>query len=153
MAHFPLLPSPLAGFPLLPFVSPSTYLAPSSCERNRPPPSQVACKLTPFAPPFTQLTHPPQIPRTPPAPRLQWRPREYSGSCYPEQYCRGRQRYSRNVTALNVTVKSGISSGFEHKIIFISKKHGGDIIYLTFPDLSKFGLCMLTRTFSGLNHY
>ncbi len=54
----------------VPFVSPSTYLAPSSCDRNRPPPSQVACKLTPFAPPFTQLTHPSQIPRTPPAPRL-----------------------------------------------------------------------------------
>ncbi len=38
----------------LPFVSPlyplSTYLAPSSCDRNRPSPSQVACKLTPFAP-------------------------------------------------------------------------------------------------------
>jgi hypothetical protein len=33
----------------VPFVSPSTYLAPSSCDRNRPPPSQVACKLTPFA--------------------------------------------------------------------------------------------------------
>jgi hypothetical protein len=63
-------PSPLAGSPLLPFVSPSTYLAPSSCDRNRPPPSQVACKLTPFAPPFTQLTHPLQIPRTPVAPRL-----------------------------------------------------------------------------------
>jgi hypothetical protein len=25
-------------------------LAPSSCDRNCPPPSQVACKLTPFAP-------------------------------------------------------------------------------------------------------
>ncbi len=54
----------------VPFVFPSTYLAPSSCDRNRPRPSQVACKLTPFAPPFTQLTHPSQIPRTPPAPRL-----------------------------------------------------------------------------------
>ncbi len=50
-----------------PFVFPSTYLAPSSCDRNRPPPSQVACKLTLFAPPFTQLTLPPQVPRTPPA--------------------------------------------------------------------------------------
>ncbi len=48
MAQFPLLPllTPLC----LPSVSPSTYLAPSSCDRNRPPPSQVACKLTPFAP-------------------------------------------------------------------------------------------------------
>ncbi len=70
----PGFPSPLAGSPLfplcVPFVSPSTYLAPSSCDRNRPPPSQVACKLTPFAPTFSQLTHPLQIPRTPTAPRL-----------------------------------------------------------------------------------
>ena len=70
MAQFPLFFSPLAGSPCSPFVSPSTYLAPSSCDRNRPPQSQVACKLTPFAPPFTQLTHPSQIPRTPPALRL-----------------------------------------------------------------------------------
>jgi hypothetical protein len=73
MAHSRLLFPPLAiSFaPLcVPFVSPSTYLAPSSCDRNRPPFSQVACKLTPFAPPFTQLTHPSQIPRTPPTPRL-----------------------------------------------------------------------------------
>ncbi len=62
--------APLAGSPLLPFVSPSTYLAPSSCDRNRPPPSQVACKLTLFSPPFTQLCHPFQIPRTPTAQRL-----------------------------------------------------------------------------------
>ena len=56
MAHFPLLPLliPLC----LPFVSPSTYLAPSSCDRNRPPPSQVACKLTLFAPPFTTSQSP-----------------------------------------------------------------------------------------------
>jgi hypothetical protein len=53
-----------------PFVSPSTYLAPSSCDRNRPPQSQVACKLTPLAPPFTQPTPPLQIPRTPTAQRL-----------------------------------------------------------------------------------
>ncbi len=68
MAQFPLLPLliPLC----LPFVSPSTYLAPSSCDRNRPPPSQVACKLTLFAPPFTQPSHPLQIPRTPTAQRL-----------------------------------------------------------------------------------
>ncbi len=70
MVQFPLSPFPLAGSPLLPFVSPSTYLAPSSCDRNRPPPSQVACKLTPFVPPFTQLSHPFQIPTTPTAPCL-----------------------------------------------------------------------------------
>jgi hypothetical protein len=64
---FPLAPLTPCWFP---FVSLSTYLAPSSCDRNRPPPSQVACKLTPFAPPFTQLTHPLQIPRTPIAPSL-----------------------------------------------------------------------------------
>ncbi len=69
MAQFPLLPLLPLLIPLcLPFVSPSTYLAPSSCDRN--PPSQVACKLTLFAPPFTQLPHPFQIPRTPTAPRL-----------------------------------------------------------------------------------
>jgi hypothetical protein len=50
---------------LLPFVLPFTYLAPSSCDRNRPPSSQVACKLTLFAPPFTQLFHPFQLPSTP----------------------------------------------------------------------------------------
>ncbi len=45
--------SPCSPF-WFPLVSPlypcSTYLAPSSCDRNCPPPSQVACKLTPFAP-------------------------------------------------------------------------------------------------------
>jgi hypothetical protein len=68
MAQFPLLPLPVPF--CSPFVSPSTYLAPSSCDRNRPPPSQVACKLTLFAPPFTQLSHPFQVPRTPTAQRL-----------------------------------------------------------------------------------
>jgi hypothetical protein len=77
--------SPLAGSPLFPFVSPSTYLAPSSCDRNRPPRSQVACKLTPFAPPFTRLSHPFQIPEPQLPSALLRRPREYSGSCYPEQ--------------------------------------------------------------------
>jgi hypothetical protein len=71
MAQLPWLSLSPCWFPFVPpFMSPSTYLAPSSCDRNRPPPSQVACKLTPFAPPFTQLTHPLQIPRTPTAPRL-----------------------------------------------------------------------------------
>jgi hypothetical protein len=65
-----LFPLPLLVPLCLPFISPSTYLAPSSCDRNRPPPSQVACKLTPFAPPFTQPSQPFQIPRTPTAPRL-----------------------------------------------------------------------------------
>ncbi len=62
--------SPLLAPLRSPFVSPSTYLAPSSCDRNRPPQSQVACKLTPFAPPLTQPTPSLQIPRTPTAQRL-----------------------------------------------------------------------------------
>jgi hypothetical protein len=78
-------PLPLLATLCLPFVSPSTYLAPSSCDRNRPPRSQVACKLTPFAPPFTQPTPPLQIPESQLPSALQRRPREYSGSCYPEQ--------------------------------------------------------------------
>jgi hypothetical protein len=74
MAQFPFVSLSPCWFPFapfcVPFVSPFTYLAPSSCDRNRPPPSQVACKLTPFAPPFTHLSHPLQIPGTPTAPRL-----------------------------------------------------------------------------------
>ncbi len=51
MARIPLLPLlPLLAPSCPPFVSLSTYLAPSRCDRNRPPPSQVACKLTPLAP-------------------------------------------------------------------------------------------------------
>ncbi len=67
------LPNPLAPLAvplLLPFVPLSTYLAPSSCDRTRPPSSQVACKLTLFAPPFAQLFHPFQLPRNPTAQRL-----------------------------------------------------------------------------------
>jgi hypothetical protein len=67
---FPIFPALLAAPLLLPFVPLSTYLAPSSCDRNRPPSSQVACKLTLFAPPFTQSFHPFQLPRTPIAQRL-----------------------------------------------------------------------------------
>ncbi len=81
MAQPPLVPLPLLVPPLLPvctpFVSPSTYLAPSSCDRNRPPQSQVACKLTPFAPPFTQLSHPSQTP----TPTVQRQTTTTSGIC------------------------------------------------------------------------
>jgi hypothetical protein len=55
MAHFPLLLLPLANSPLSPLL---LTWNPPSCDRNRPPRSQVACKLTPFAPPFTQLFPP-----------------------------------------------------------------------------------------------
>ncbi len=70
--------------PFLPFVPLSTYLAPSSCDRNRPPPSQVACKLTLFAPPFTQSSHPFQLPRTPPTQRLAMTTLGLLRSCYAE---------------------------------------------------------------------
>ncbi len=63
MAHFPLLFSPLEGFsfaPLcVPFVFPSTYLAPSRCDRNCPPQSQVARKLTPLVPHYSLVPSPP----------------------------------------------------------------------------------------------
>jgi hypothetical protein len=49
--NFPLFSLPLLVPLCSPFVPPSTYLAPSSCDRNRPPQSQVACKLT-------HLSHP-----------------------------------------------------------------------------------------------
>jgi hypothetical protein len=40
----------------------STYLAPSSCDRNRPPQSQVARKLSPLSPIAPLCPSPPQIP-------------------------------------------------------------------------------------------
>ncbi len=43
----------------------STYLAPSSCDRNRPPQSQVARKLSPLSPIAPLLPSPPQIPNPP----------------------------------------------------------------------------------------
>ncbi len=81
---FPLLPLlfPLY-FPLYPY---STYLAPSSCDRNRPPSTQVACELTLFAPPFTQLSHPFQFPRTPTVQRLTTTTLGPLRSDYAEQY-------------------------------------------------------------------
>jgi hypothetical protein len=87
----PLAPfaDPLCSLCWLPFVPFSTYLAPSSCDRNRPPPSQVACKLTLFAPPFTQSSLPLQIPRTPTNPTAQRLPTTTLGlfrSHYTEQY-------------------------------------------------------------------
>ncbi len=82
-SRFPL--APLAVSLLLPFVPLSTYLAPSSCDRNRPPPSQVACKLTLFAPPFTHLSHPFQLPRTPTTQRLTTTTLGPLRSCYAEQ--------------------------------------------------------------------
>jgi hypothetical protein len=70
---FPLLFVPLANSPLSPFAPLSDPLLltwnPPSCDRIRPPQSQVACKLTSSDPPFSQ-TLPLQIPRTQLAQRL-----------------------------------------------------------------------------------
>ncbi len=77
--------SPLLVPLCLPFMSPLTYLAPSSCDRNCPPQSQVACKLTPFAHPSPTLPLPSKFPEPHPPSASLRRPREYSGSCYPEQ--------------------------------------------------------------------
>jgi hypothetical protein len=82
--------TPLADSPCspcwLPLYPISTYLAPSSCDRNRPPPSQVACKLTLFAPPpFAHLSHPFQPPKTPTAQRLTMTTLGLFRSCYAEQ--------------------------------------------------------------------
>ncbi len=63
----PLAITPLAVFPLL--ISVSTYLAPSSCDRNHPPQFQVARKLPPLSPiapshPPLQIPNPPGFPET-----------------------------------------------------------------------------------------
>ncbi len=80
--------SPLLQFPLL--VPSSTYLAPSSCDRNRPPRSQVACKLFPSVP------HCPLVPSPPksqpsldfPEPSVHLiKAHLKPPSQYPEQYC------------------------------------------------------------------
>ncbi len=70
MAHFPLLCSPLLVPLCSPFVSPFYLLGTLQLCQDRPPQSQVACKLTPIALPFTQPTPPFQIPRIPTAQRL-----------------------------------------------------------------------------------
>ncbi len=85
MTHFPLLLLPLTSSPLLPHCVPFYLLGTLQLCQDRPPQSQVACKLTPFAPPFTQPTPPLQIPESQLPSALQRRPREHSGSCYPEQ--------------------------------------------------------------------
>ncbi len=50
------------------YIPTSTYLAPSSCDRNGPPQSQVACKLSPLspvAPPCSRASIPSGFSRTP----------------------------------------------------------------------------------------
>jgi hypothetical protein len=71
--------------PCSPLYPAPTYLAPSSCDRNCPPPFQVACKLTLFAPPLTQLSHPSQFPGTPTAQPLVTTTLGPIRSCYAEQ--------------------------------------------------------------------
>ncbi len=70
MAQLPLLLFPFVGSPLPPLCILFYLLGTLQLCQDRPPQSQVACKLTPFAPPFTQPTPPLQIPRIPTAQRL-----------------------------------------------------------------------------------
>jgi hypothetical protein len=66
---FLLLLSPLADSPSSPLCSPFNPLLltwnPPSCDRIRPPRSQVACKLTSPVPTLSPKPSPLQIPRTP----------------------------------------------------------------------------------------
>ncbi len=81
-SQFPLLP---LLFLITSLCTPfSTFLAPSSCDRNCPLPSQVACKLTLFAPPFAQSSRPFQLTRTPTAQRLITTTLGLIHSCYAE---------------------------------------------------------------------
>jgi hypothetical protein len=60
MAHSPCFLSPLADSLLLLFLTPLYLLGnPPSCDRIRPPWSQVACKLTSPSQPFPQSLPPP----------------------------------------------------------------------------------------------
>jgi hypothetical protein len=52
-------------------------------------------------------------------------------------------QYEVNATlqkSLVVPSNPVISSGFEHEILFFPKKHEGSIVFLKFPELSKFGV-------------
>jgi hypothetical protein len=82
--QFPLAPLAVSPFTLL--CTPFHLLGTLQLWQNRPPPSQVACKLTLFAPPFTQLSHPFQLPRTPTTQRLTTTTLGPLRSCYAEQY-------------------------------------------------------------------
>jgi hypothetical protein len=65
----PLFLSPLASSPFLPLCPLLLTWNPPCCDRNRPPRSQVACKLTSLAYPSPKPS-PLQIPRTPTVQRL-----------------------------------------------------------------------------------
>jgi hypothetical protein len=82
---FPLLLSPLARFPLLPFCTPFLLTwNPPSCDRICPPRSQVACKLTSPIAPLTQDPPPSKFPEPQLTSALLRRPQEQSGVFCPE---------------------------------------------------------------------
>jgi hypothetical protein len=62
MAHSLCFNLPLLVFPFFPFSSPLLTWNPPSCDRNRPPQSQVARKLTPPVPHLAPCTLPSKIP-------------------------------------------------------------------------------------------
>jgi hypothetical protein len=85
MAHSPCFFTPLADSPLFPLVSPSTYLAPSSCVRTVLPSLRLLVNWPHLPHPSPNPPPPFQNPRSQLPSTLLWRPREHSGSCYPEQ--------------------------------------------------------------------
>jgi hypothetical protein len=61
-AHSPCFLSPLADFPLFPFYPLLLTWNPPSCDRIRPPQSQVACKLTSPVPTLSPNSPPSKFP-------------------------------------------------------------------------------------------
>jgi hypothetical protein len=91
MAHFPLLWSPL-----LPLVSPSTYLAPSSCVRTVLPSLRLLVNWPQLPHPSPNPPLPSKFPESQLPSALLRRPREYSGSCYPEQLITNKAQITNN---------------------------------------------------------
>ncbi len=86
MVHPPCFLSPLADSLLLPFRTPLYLLEnPPSCDRIRPPWSQVACKLTSPIPTLSPIPPPSKFPE----PRLLsaslWRPHESGFFCLEQE--------------------------------------------------------------------
>ncbi len=55
-----------------------------------------------------------------------------------------------NKSCYSIPSNPVILSGFQHKIIFFSKKHEGDMSFLKITDLSKFRTYMVARPLRGL---
>jgi hypothetical protein len=117
MAHSPCLNLPLLLSPSSPLYPLLLTWNPPSCDRNRPPRSQVACKLTLPCP----TLHPNPPPSKFPEPQLPSaslrRPQEYSGFFCPEQCL--------------VNLKVFIKKTF-FEVIFLSKSKSIHLFLLVF---------------------